>query len=322
MKVLSKILVFTMIIGVLLVVAGFMGGLSVDTIVDYLNEDESYGEMITYETELDIQDLVVEMENRHINIEIDQRDNILIEYYAHEDDTWIILEDENQLSITQDYKNIFQFFTFFKFSSREKRTVNIYLPEDMVDQMDIRTEVGDISLEANQSTLFTQVKLRSETGDIHISEGTYQSIFSQTSTGDHHIEDLETLSLNAKSETGYIVIENLIAESVLTDFSTGDITLIYTQISNQLTAETSTGDIKIYDSISQAYDLDSSTGNILYKHVTNQVNFDFLYNLSVSTGVIRINGASQGNRHTSTTGSIVFKAHSDTGNITIQYVIQ
>ena len=32
--------------------------------------------------------------------------------------------------------------------------------------------------------------------------------------------------------------------------------------------------------------------------------------------------ASQGTRHTSLTGSIVFKAHSDTGNITIQYVIQ
>lgn len=322
MKVLSKILVFTMIIGVLLVVAGFMGGLSVDTIVDYFNEDESYGEMLTYETELDIQNLVVEMENRHINIEIDQRDNILIEYYAHEDDTWTILEEENQLSISQDYKNFFQFFTFFKFSSREKRTVNIYIPEDMVDQMDIRTEVGDIRLEVNQGTLFTQVKLRSETGDVHISEGTYQSIFTQTSTGDHDIEKVETVSLNSKSETGNIVIENIVAEDVLTDVSTGDITLRDAQISNQFNAETSTGDIKIYDSISQAYDLDSSTGNILYKHETNQINFDFQYNLSVSTGVIKINGASQGTRHTSLTGSIVFKAHSDTGNITIQYVIQ
>lgn len=335
MKTLHKIVLISLSVGILFIVISLIGGLNIPIIGGFFNEDEAYGEQLNYEAISSIDHIDFDFEDRHVDITYIESGNISFTYYAHEDDTWTLIEDDGVLSVKQTRKfGFFKGFNF-KFSSREVRTVDLYIPFDMIDHLSIDTNVGDIDLDLGDMVL-VDVNLSSDTGNIdaqNFSSETLEltadtgnikltdvevetTINAQNDTGDIRFTRTSAIDMDLDTSTGNIVLDEISCETLITKNSTGDIRVTDSEILTSLKANTSTGVVRIENTDSLAYDLKTSTGDIVFIHHDLSL-VTIKYDLDVSVGNINIDGLNQGTRHSTPTGDISITAESSTGNIRI-----
>lgn len=335
MKVLSKILGILILLGLVMAVAAFFMGLDIAGLRGFFNDDEAYGEMLTETLSDDIHTIEMDVETRSIIVHVVESSDITVTYYAHESrDTWTFDVVDNIYTVTQKEKVGFFNFLNYKFVSEDIKTVHLYIPADVVYTMNLETSVGAVRVEFDEVITFDDLTLSSNTGSVYVENVIVETLHATTDTGYVMIKEVESEGvIVADSDTGSLSLTDVVAESFELDSDTGSITLTRIEASTLeasvdtgrvtvtdssftggVDIHTSTGDINITDTVASSFDLSSSTGDVDFTSTTLG---DYRYDLRTSTGTIRVDGANQGDRHSTTTGSVLIKVEVSTGNITI-----
>ncbi len=333
MKTIIRLVLLLFIIGIVLTMVAFVSGVNLDSITSYVSDDEAYGDPIELITTTTIDTLDIDLATRNIDISVTTEDHVIVTYHEHEKDTWTISEANGTLNIIQTVKPIFFSWFNFKIASHEVMTVYIEIPSDWVLEYSLMSNTGDIEY-VEGPLVATEISIESKTGDTDLENITMDSLLIRMDTGDASLKNLiVTGDLDAESDTGNIVLNNisadkvildnatgkisatdLIASSLIADTSTDNVTLTDSTISGTVYLSTNTGNVAVTDSTGTGFDLSTNTGNIRF---TSAVNLDLRYNLSTSTGHVSVNEEDQGDRHTTSSGDILLKGDTTTGNITV-----
>ena len=334
MKVLSKILGIIILIGLALSVAAFFMGLDITNLRGFFSDEEAYGEMQTEEIEFSVSKLVLDVDTRNIVVHYMDQENLSFTYYSHENkDTWTFEYSSGIYTVTQ--KEKVQIFRFnYKFVPDELKTIHLYIPETCILDFDLKTSVGDVRIENDTVKTAGDVILYSNTGSIYLELVDCDKLRLKTDTGSVIVNDVNVVGeVYLDSDTGSIILNTVTGEDMLlttdtgsaqlTDVSgnelnisvdTGRITLTNSTFTGNIIVDSSTGDVIINETIGLSFDINSNTGDV---KLTLSDLANFRYDLKTDTGNIKIDGQDQGNRHSTTTGSILIKVDVDTGNIRI-----
>lgn len=334
MKVLTKILGVIILLGLALSVAAFFMGLDITNLRGFFTDEEAYGEMQTETTDQIISKLVFDVDTRNIVIHYVDQENLSLTYYEHESkDTWTFETSGSIYTVTQKEKAQWFFFNY-KYTPQDIKTIHVYLPEAWALDYDLKTSVGDIKIENETVKTAGDVKLYSNTGSIYVELMDCDILDLKTDTGSIHVNEINVLGdLNLDSDTGSIILNTVTGEDYvlstntgslqLTDVEgselsvsvdTGRVTLTNSTFTGAIIVDSSTGDMIINETLGSSFDINSSTGDVkmTFSDLSN-----YRYDLRTDTGNIKIEGNDQGNRHSTSTGSILIKVDVNTGNIRI-----
>ena len=333
MKTLIRLVIILFIIGTVLTMVAFANGVKIDGITEFITDDESYGTALVFESETSLDKLDIDLDTRNIEISVTTEDHIVVTYHEQERDTWILNELNGTLSVKQTVETSFFNWFNFKIASYEVRTVYIEIPASWVLEYSLVSNTGNIKYIEGPTTA-TDLSVDSNTGNLTLKNVNMDSLLVRMDTGNVLLEDLEILgNLDAESDTGNITLNDVISLQALLETETGNITmtnltatllsadtatdniaLINSAISGAVTLSTNTGNITVTNTTGTGFDLTSDTGNIRY---TSTTSVDLRYDLRTTTGKVLVNGDDQGSKHSTSTGTILLKAKTTTGNITI-----
>lgn len=335
MRTMMKVLFILLGVGIIFIMVSVIFLPEWNLVADTFNSDRDYGDMITYTEDEVITDLKLNLENRHISVNYVESDELTINYYAEENDTFEFDLVDGELIMTHDFESFWLNIFSWNMVSRTYVTVTVNIPETWVlDTIDLKTMTGDIDMDFEDEKTYQYVRLYNETGSMDISNINALELYAHTSTGDIDINDIDTtvdftvtlstgdMTLNrvntdtfsAQSSTGDIELNDITANDAEVDNSTGRIMISNSEFFT-LNVDISTGRIELNNVISNSYLVESSTGDIF---VTLPDLDDYRFDLETDTGKIMINGNSQGDEYQSLTGTINFTASTNTGNITIE----
>ncbi|MBE0700249.1 MAG: DUF4097 family beta strand repeat protein, partial [Acholeplasmataceae bacterium] len=232
----------------------------------------------------------------------------------HERETWTYSENEDVLTITQKTRPFSLWFNL-KFASSDKLTMYIQIPKSMEGQLSLETNVGDIIIDASETVVLKDVVFKSNTGSITLKNLIVDNLVAETDTGRIILTSISSAeAIDVETSTGRIDLEDLISNDLKASTSTGSVILKSSQINGQVDLKTSTGSIELRLTTATGYKLKTSTGSInMYFSSLSELKYD----LETSTGEIQVNNVGQGNKHTTTNGSILIKASTNTGSIRI-----
>lgn len=342
MKVLLRIFVFLLIVGVILIGVGIAGGMDTSRISSTFNQNEAYGEPIHYTESEQIDKLVIDVAVKHVDVSYTESDSLKLTYYSHTDDIWEVKRDLDVLTISQTQKVKFVIFGFnFGFVDRELLTLKVEIPQHWVLDYDLTTNTGDIKMIGKfldpifmSRLLAKTISIESDTGDVEVTYLSTPSLELKTDTGDIailnmlvienikatnstgviHFEDSYAQEVDIFGSTGRIEIENLHVLSLNIDSDTGQVIIKDTEVDSLIRVRLSTGRIGLFDVSAATYDLKTNTGDVEVELISL---LDTRFDLSTNTGKIMVDGINQGDRHVTTTGSISINAETETGNIYI-----
>ncbi|MFU8793518.1 MAG: DUF4097 family beta strand repeat-containing protein [Acholeplasmataceae bacterium] len=314
MRILKWFIFVVFLLGILFLSIGFLLGADVFAV---FNNDEDYGDLIIYQTDDKPNEITLDFDYREIYIHLHDAEYIEIRYYQKDDDTWTFNETVNGLTVTQEQPN-----TWFSFGlrrpSKEKMSVNVYLPNDVSYTLDLHTNVGRIDVEFDAYYILDQLIVASDVGSISLSYVNVLNDFSaSTSTGSVDLKHVIGDDLVVRASVGSITIDQFSVNNLSLETSTGSIDASNGVVSGDFVAETSTGSIDIDLVSATDYDLTSSTGSI--DIVLEDLSIMY-YELETSTGSISLDGLNQGQRHQTQqtdTKTIRIKAILSTGSIKI-----
>lgn len=334
MKALTKVLLLIFVLGLVLSVVAFFGGLDIIGLRDFFNDAESYGDQITYTETTEITTINIDVETRNVNIVPTSSTELLVMYHVHVKDDWVVEENNGILTIYQNKElEVFNWFNF-KFVPEDIITVFIEIPETWVIDLDINSDVGNVLIEYGDLFMST-VTIGSATGNVNVSDlnldlldidlntgnvsldrvNIANDLNINTDTGRLSVDTVTALDVILDSNTGTVIVDELTGTALTVTSDTGTIEIKNSEITNQVNLDTETGAVKVYHTTASGYDLSSSTGTV---SVTLTSLLDIKFDLQTSLGDINIDGENQGTRHTTSIGSILLKARVSTGNISIQ----
>ncbi len=333
MKFLSKLIILIFIVGLVLTIIAFSSGVNLSNLGSFFVDDESYSDPIEYISTTTIEHLNVDVDTRNIIVSSTSGDSIIVTYRSHEDDIWTLSESAGTLNIIQTTKPfLFNWFNF-KFASYDILTVAIEIPESLILNHSIHSATGDI-IYSNGLSIAYDMNLETQTGEVELDHIDMDSLSIDLDTGSIHLSYLNVSGdLDANNHTGSInlshVDANLInldnhtgrvtgdyvnATKLTGETSTGKVQISHANISGMMDLSSATGNVVITDCIATGYDLSSGTGSVTF---TSSTALDLRYDLDTSTGNITVNGDDQGDKHSTSTGSILLKISVSTGNITV-----
>ena len=333
MKFLTKLLALLFVLGLVLSVIAFFGGLDIAGLKDFFNDDESYGVELVYTDDTVITKLVLDVETRNISVIPTDSDVITIKYHEHEKDTWSFVEGTGVLTVTQHKElEVFNWFNW-KYVSPEIITVYVEIPEVWLLELIVSSNVGNITIDYENIPItnlaavtntgrillsnlsLSELTIDVDTGNVNLNHSDVANdILITSNTGNVFVDTVNAQDINISSDTGDITLKDVEGEDLFVDNDTGFISLTRTNMINEIELSTSTGNLVLSDSTASGYELSASTGDVIVTLVDLS---NLRYDLQTSTGNIKIDGAAQGNRHTTTTGSILLKVRVSTGNIRI-----
>lgn len=313
MKWLFKLIIFMFLLGVTLVAVGLFMGIDIDGLQNYLSDDEMYGEQLEYVTESEIQEIIFDLDTRDVVFSLTDEANIKILYYEKESDTWSITENNGVFRVDQDEKPKAWF--FFRFPARTYRQIEVHVPKELSLDLFIKTKTGTIKVEFNDIQNYGEVELQSNTGSISVSKLNVTSLKADTDTGSVNVKEVSSEdAINMKSSTGSVTAKVVSASQISMRTSTGSARLEDATITNLALLKVSTGSVTVLRSTASSFDLTSSTGDVNFTVVDSVL---YEYDLSVSTGSVRVLGNNQGKTHVTSNGDVKIYARTSTGSIRI-----
>ncbi len=336
MKVISRILGVMILIGLIMSVVAFFMGLDPLDLKGFFTDEEAYGEMITLTHDDEISELILDLSTRHIVIHYVEENELTMTYYEHEEkDTWTIDESvPGTYKVTHREKIRWLNFISFKFTPKEIVTVHVYIPETWVVGYDLSTNTGSIRMMFDETYDVLNLDLHTNTGDIYVdgvSGGIGEfvtdtgditlknvvlssTLFVDSDTGDLRLEDVDTTDLDLSTDTGNVIMTGINGNVCDIDVDTGSISITNSLFTSSMKLHTDTGNVNLTEVVGTAYDLSSSTGDVIFTLADSS---NLYYDFKTDTGNIKVDGASQGTRHSTTQGTILLKVNVDTGNIRI-----
>lgn len=278
-------------------------------------EDDSYGELLTYESEETTDMLEIDLDIRHIEIIMTDEDFITLTYHEHEDDTWQISETDGTMTVKQNRKTTFKFFQFGT-ADDELVQLEVYLPKSFNGSMDLFTAVGRIEIDPAELLNIESLDVHTNVGQVKLENIVItDDLTIDSSTGDISVESVAADTVEISVSTGKVTLEDVQTGDLDIRSSTGSVKVINGTITGDLDVENSTGDIVISNTTARAFDLRSSTGSIT---MTVFDDSEFSFDLETTLGDVTVFGTDQGRRHVDTDGDVPIKARVSTGSITIR----
>lgn len=337
MKKLTRILAILIIVGLTMSVVAFFMGMDTNNLKAFFSDENSYSEKLTHQTDKTFSKLILDVDVRDVTFFESTDHTFSMTYYVHETkDVWTFDDSvEGTYKISQ--KENFRFSTIFnmKITPQYLRKVEIFLPSDWMMDIDIKTATGSVRMQYEDLVMFNDIKFVSNTGSIYLARIDSELMSLETDTGSIMLEDViidsdidfqtntgyitllnvATHNLNLVSDTGRINLTRVFGKKLVAKVDTGRITIVNSEFLHSLSAESSTGDVIISLTDAASYTIKSSTGDV--RVTLSDLSF-LQYDLKTSVGKIYIDGDNQGNRHSTTTGTLLIKITVNTGNIHIE----
>lgn len=209
-----------------------------------------------------LNDIEIRVSDTDVNIIVQEGLNeTKVEVYGDKNNTRKITVEENggKLLIKQGSNSF-----VFGFNWNRSSTVNIYLPAEYAENLNISTVSGDINL---TNGALKEVSLQSTSGDILVRETSSQSMILKSVSGDMAVYDANSV-LDGKTTSGDISIYRISGSLTLSSIS-GEIEL---QNAAQLEASsfsTTSGDIdlQLTDSMNYCFTTSTVSGSIITNNV-------------------------------------------------------
>lgn len=183
-------------------------------------------------------------DNRKIYVLASDDDEIHVEYYLYEKETFSTSIDNGTLRMKIDLRWYYNFFNFYNLTNPSYYVVNLYLPTSILDYaLDLDTSNGNISLTGVPE--LADVELTTSNGDIIISSLIANMIDLSTSNGKIELVDVESLSnIKGGTSNGRIILENVKGSDIAFGTSNGRITADQIECDN-LELSSSNGEVNV-----------------------------------------------------------------------------
>lgn len=200
--------------------------------------------------------ITINTKSADIKIKESNDDLIHVELYGKNDDDYTVEENDN-IKISENKKNIF----CLGFCSYKKH-ITIYLPNNYISEIDLKTISGDVTVEKE---LFTKTNINTTSGDIKLKRNNEIKI--NTVSGDIELEYATKIEIGTTSGDVLIDTLNLENNSFINTVS-GDININKTN-NIYINTHTVSGDVRIEKNIKDANSelkINTTSGDIYIKN--------------------------------------------------------
>ena len=242
-KVMIIMFINIIIIGIGLVVTGFIMDLNSQELVDSFDVSTQYNEEAPYIITDEFLELKTSLTNRNVIYKYDVTYNNEVHYYNSPNDIINIYFEDGTIKIIQETKNEWYSFTFF-YSTPEVLDIIIY--SNKIISLDINTTIGETIIVGQLDNL----KINSAVGNISL-------------------VDVKSTNIHISSNVGKITANNIMADKIKIETHTGSINTVIAEAS-EVVFKTSIGSINatiliIIDELS--YDIKTDIGNIRLNNI-------------------------------------------------------
>lgn len=294
-KVLTKIIVFIIIIGILITVAGFIiGGVTFADFRNGFSGDDQYTAGQYNET-LQVSKIFIDCEDNIINLVVSDDDKFNISYYESDDYDVTVTNDENVLSLQAKYNKRIWF--KFRYPSSTVRTITVQVPSDYEGEILIKNSNGGIMLDSISN--ITNLDLRTSNGKVEVSNMQVSgNVDIRTSNGNITVSNyIVTGYIEMVTSNGKVNLNSVIASKVKAISSNGSINATGLE-SDNIDAATSNGSVEL--SIKGEYS-------------------EYMVDVSTSLGNIKVNGTGVTSQIINPSSSNKVKARTSNGSIDIAF---
>lgn len=164
------------------------------------------------------------------------------------------------IELEQEGRRLFE--RFFSFGSNRNFKVNIYLPQDEYDFLDIETMSGDVEVQRGFS--FENAWVKSLSGDVDFFAAVHGELSLSSTSGDVHAEggDEEKQSMSVTSVSGDLTVRGYRCEGGLFKSVSGDVRLARIFCAGELTVSSTSGDVRFESCDGADIRLGSVSGDI------------------------------------------------------------
>lgn len=209
-----------------------------------------------------IETIDIDITSKNLDIYETEDDKILVKYYAsrsNRDEMKIEVKDKT-LSIEEDTKIKFlSLFNFFGLGSGNER-VEVYIPQNYKENLDIKTTSSDIYLEEYRGK---QASIKSVSGDLVIQKLEVKTLDLETTSGEIEIKELVSQELYGKTTSGNVEIQEAAIEEVRLSSVSGEIEIELEKDCRNIELNTTSGnmDAKIQEGVEKMI-LDTVSGTM------------------------------------------------------------
>ena len=262
---------------------------------------------------------------------------LVVSYEQENQPHTVCVEDSTLIISRRDERKWYDHITLFSLSSPK---ITVYLPETKYDSLFIDNDTGDVETETR--FIFSDVDIRTDTGDVTLRSQVTGTLSVKTGTGDIDIRSINPHSVTLSATTGDVSLYNAdVTEdiSITTDTghqsihevrcrnltakcTTGGITLGQVQIENALQFEADTGRISIGQAQCAFVNGKTTTGNVICENliVAGELH------INTGTGDVKLTRSDAASLKISTdTGNVegsllsekIFHTETDTGTVRV-----
>jgi len=334
MKIIWKIIIIVIIIGLILSIVGFATGASRTLFFDRTGVHIS-GSGISHITEMNLSQI------RNVSVDVGLSDVELvisgdfgIELYGS-DIEWLWTLEEETLNISHSKNTRMQIINL-DFITSERNYVKIFLPEDAVlDIVDIKTSSGDIKI---NNFRVDRLEVKSSFGDVDVNNITSNNLYVDLSSGRFTGASINTGRFTFTSRFGDGRFQSVTADSLKADSSSGSMqftdcafgefnaTSRFGSITTNGFAASKTnilansGNVRINGDLSGETIIHTDFGDI--KLVLSREKDEYSYDISVRFGSITFDGVRQRDQTTLTSGTSYtnhLKLSSSSGEVDVSF---
>jgi len=334
MKIIWKIIIIVIIVGLLLSVVGFFTGASRIIYFSRSGVQVSGGE-ISQITETNLEQFrSVSVDVGFSDVEFVNSDSFGIDLYGH-DMEWLWTLEDGKLDITHD-RSAQLHVVNLQFVTAERNYVKIFLPADTeLEYVTIKTSSGDIKIESFRAD---NVDVRSSFGDATLNNITSNHLQADLSSGRFTGTNLATGRFDFKGRFGSGYFQSVTADSIKADSSSGD--LRFTDcafgdfdatnrfgditangfVSSKTNIQASSGDVRITGDLSGETIVRTEFGDT--KLTLSREKDEYSYDISVRFGDIRFDGVRQRDQTSLNSGTVQenhLKLSASSGDIEVSF---
>lgn len=242
-----------------------------------INEKSEY-DCCRYTADPDVMErIVLEMEDRRIEVVEYDGDEIVLELYASRDDCIEVTEEqttffgklESKIEKKNVFASLFDRLQIFEYSG-EHKTVLLHLPSRYIGDLDIHTSNGDITLDNPE-----------DLGDVKL----------KTSNGSVVLKQISLSRLEIETSNGSVKLENIFADWIEGKTSNASIEAVAVRAHDMLALTTSNGKITATEIDSNDICLKSSNGKITAALSKPKSDFTMIFHTSNGKSNIESGGS-------------------------------
>ena len=196
-------------------------------------------------------------------------------------------------------------------------TVRVYVPNSITN-IDARSTSGSVRMEGVSTT---QLNLRATSGSVSVDGGTHGNTHLQSNSGSVRMENASTTQLNMRATSGSVHVNGGTHDNIHLQSNSGSIRA--NGHFGDIDARTTSGGVHIQDYSTSHRNTDniqlrSNSGGVRFS--TRAPISDFNYDISVSSGAMRVDGARlDGRRASGGNGNTPITARTTSGSVHLDF---